>query len=118
MWPAETLKLYWPEPKSLTGKPQWFPFPSRVAFKSYEAEVMYSITFGSNVSGLSDFDRVRLSSQGCNVTAIRSCSECEGEYLKLIRRFNTQVFHKITTYIFFSRNMINIDSFEQLKGNR
>lgn len=90
VWPAETLKLYWPEPKSLTGKPQWFPFPSRVAFKSYEAEVMYSITFGSNVSGLSDFDRVRLSSQGCDVTAIRSCSEYEGEYLELIRRFNTK----------------------------
>lgn len=84
----EARKQCWPEPKSLTAKPEWFPFPSKVAFKSHEAQGMYSGFFGSNVSGMSDFDRVKLCTEGCDAMAIRSCDEYEGEYLELIGKFH------------------------------
>ena len=87
LWTEEERRRCWPTPKSLTTKPKWIPFPSKVAFKSHEAEIMYPLFLCSNKSGLSDMDRLRLGSEGCDVITVRSCSEYEGEHLELFSKF-------------------------------
>lgn len=86
-WTEEARRQCWPAPVSLTVKPEWIPFPSTVAFKRHEAELVHPMFYGSNASGTSDIDRVRLGVEACDVVAVRSCYEYEGEYLNLLAKF-------------------------------
>lgn len=81
-------KRWWPSPKSMMEKPEWVSFPSTVAFRQTEAEIFYRWAFDVNASGVSDIDRLRLSTEGCTFVAVRSCNEYEGVYLELLERLH------------------------------
>lgn len=81
-------KRWWPSPKSMTEKPEWVTFPSTVAFRPTEAEIMYPVLFEVNASGMSDMDRLRPILEGCKFIAVRSCNEYEGVYLELLERLH------------------------------
>ena len=73
-----------PSPESMTSPPEWISFPSSVAFKGYEAKVVYSGFFTDNASGTTDAARYVEIIHSCQAVAVRSCVEYEGEYLNLL----------------------------------
>ncbi|GLU08208.1 hypothetical protein SLE2022_251320 [Rubroshorea leprosula] len=77
-------KRIMPSPKSFTSPPEWVTFPSSLAYRSFETTGFYHAFFGGNASGISDAERVAKSFSSCQVVAIRSCPEYEGEYLNLL----------------------------------
>jgi hypothetical protein len=70
-------------PETLTKPPEWVTFPSSVAWREYEGPFVHAGLYTENASGMSDAARISKVLRGCNVFAIRSCKEFEGEYLNL-----------------------------------
>ncbi|KAJ4951936.1 hypothetical protein NE237_028768 [Protea cynaroides] len=77
---------YWSSPESFTSPPEWFPFPSTVAFWPFEAGPIHAGIFGGNASGTSDAERITLSWTACEAIAIRSCKEYEGDSLDVLEK--------------------------------
>ncbi|XP_021641111.2 putative UDP-rhamnose:rhamnosyltransferase 1 [Hevea brasiliensis] len=73
-------------PESLTSPPEWITFPSSVAFRSYEARNFFSGFYGENASGVSDAERIAKTMSACQAAVVRSCTEFEGEYLKIFEK--------------------------------
>ncbi|GKU85713.1 hypothetical protein SLEP1_g340 [Rubroshorea leprosula] len=81
---AEEPKRIRTSPESLTSPPEWVTFPSSLAYKSFRATVVYEAVYGGNASRLMDGERIAKSLSACQLLAIRSCPEYEGEYLNLL----------------------------------
>lgn len=64
--------------ESLTKPPPWVDFPSKVAFKHFEA---FGTLMGFYGGEKPPADRICKSLEGCRAVAIRTCNEFEGEYL-------------------------------------
>ncbi|KAB2597749.1 soyasaponin III rhamnosyltransferase-like [Pyrus ussuriensis x Pyrus communis] len=71
-----------PSLESLTLPPDLVTFQSTVAFREHEAVRMHAGFYGGNESGISDAERNAKILSACQVLAVRSCDEFEGEYLE------------------------------------
>ena len=71
-----------PSLESLTLAPDLVTFQSTVAFREHEAVRMHAGFYGGNESGISDAERNAKILSACQVLAIPSCDEFEGEYLE------------------------------------
>ncbi|KAM1286747.1 hypothetical protein ACFX15_000664 [Malus domestica] len=71
-----------PSPESLTSPPDLLTSQSTVAFREHEAVHIHAGFYGVNESGISDAERKAKILSACQVHAIRSCDEFEGEYLE------------------------------------
>ncbi|XP_031399169.1 putative UDP-rhamnose:rhamnosyltransferase 1 [Punica granatum] len=80
---TDGVKRLRPSSESLTVRPPWVDFPSSVAFRSHEAASFYAGAYMENASGISDVCRLAEVLQSCDLVAIRSCPEYEGQYLEL-----------------------------------
>nr|XP_011468477.1 PREDICTED: putative UDP-rhamnose:rhamnosyltransferase 1 [Fragaria vesca subsp. vesca] len=76
------------KPEQYTVPPEWFPFPSKLCFKPFEAKRVVDGLMTPNASGMTDWFRVESTYQGCQVYFIRSCREIEGEWLDLLQDLN------------------------------
>ncbi|KAJ4950923.1 hypothetical protein NE237_027755 [Protea cynaroides] len=76
----------WSSPETFTSPPEWFLFPSTIAFRPFEAGPFLAGFFGSNASGTSDAERVTLTWTACEAIAIRSCKQYEGDYLDVLEK--------------------------------
>ncbi|KAI3933837.1 hypothetical protein MKX01_028163 [Papaver californicum] len=75
----------------LTVPPSWIPFPSNLAFRSYEFSKVFE-TVDIKLSGVTDGHRISSAINGCEIMAIRSCLEVESEFLGLLENlFKKQV---------------------------
>ncbi|KAJ4845567.1 hypothetical protein Tsubulata_041396 [Turnera subulata] len=72
------------EREHFTVPPPWIPFPSKVAFRLHEVRRYMGDHVSVNSSGLSDIARFGYAIAGSDVVAIRSCSEMEGDFLRLV----------------------------------
>lgn len=66
-----------------TVTPKWVPFPSTVAFRLFEALKCFPAILG-NESNLSVSYRFRETLKGCDLIAVRSCTEFEQDWLQLL----------------------------------
>nr|UXB92766.1 glycosyltransferase [Helleborus thibetanus] len=64
--------------------PKWIPFDYNLAFKIYEILKMNK-SIGENVSGVTDGFRCASAISGCDIVAIRTCTEMESESLSLLQ---------------------------------
>ncbi|MCL7028015.1 hypothetical protein MKW94_014504 [Papaver nudicaule] len=71
------------KPMDLTVPPSWIPFPSNLAFRSYEFGKVFG-TVEIKLSGVTDGHRISSAINGCEIMAIRSCLEVESEFLALL----------------------------------
>jgi hypothetical protein len=91
MWPLHYLvgdgqKRFQSSPESLTKPPEWFDFPSSIAFKLHEATGFQAGFYGDNASGISDAERTAKILNVGQALAIRTCNEFEGEYINLYEK--------------------------------
>ncbi|KAK2977860.1 hypothetical protein RJ640_003911 [Escallonia rubra] len=71
------------KPEEYTLAPDWVPFPTTVKFRLYEVmRIVDSIT--GNESDVTDMYRFGAGIEGCDVLALRSCSEFEPEWLRVL----------------------------------
>ncbi|THF98345.1 hypothetical protein TEA_022583 [Camellia sinensis var. sinensis] len=72
------------EPEQFTVPPKWVQFPTNVVFRLYESKrILASAT--NNASGVSDLYRYGSAVLGCDVFAIRHCTEFEPQWLTLLQ---------------------------------
>ncbi|KAK2977861.1 hypothetical protein RJ640_003912 [Escallonia rubra] len=71
------------KPEEYTLVPNWVPFPTTVKFRLYEVMRILD-SFTGNESGVTDTYRLGASIEGCDVLALRSCSEFEPEWLQVL----------------------------------
>eukprot|EP00262_Sarcandra_glabra_P008179 TRINITY_DN21463_c0_g1_i1.p1 TRINITY_DN21463_c0_g1~~TRINITY_DN21463_c0_g1_i1.p1 ORF type:complete len:468 (-),score=46.41 TRINITY_DN21463_c0_g1_i1:80-1483(-) len=67
-----------------TVTPNWIPFPSTMAYRSYELRKNFDESVSDPISGVTDTYRYGSSIQGCDFVAIRSYTEFEPEYIRLL----------------------------------
>jgi UDP:flavonoid glycosyltransferase YjiC (YdhE family) len=70
-------------PEDYTVPPKWVPFPTTVAFRLFEVMRIYAGITGDE-SNHSEFFRFVEVLDGCDVVAVRSCTEFEPEWLRLL----------------------------------
>ncbi|XP_048233365.1 UDP-glycosyltransferase 91A1-like [Ricinus communis] len=75
------------KPEEFTVPPKWVPFPTKVAFRLFEI-MKISDSATCNANGISDIDRLQDVVRGCEMVAIRSCSEFEPEWLNLLEKLH------------------------------
>ncbi|KAL3524973.1 hypothetical protein ACH5RR_013345 [Cinchona calisaya] len=88
--PAESLKGIAESreaPEDFTVKPKWVPFETNVAFKLFEILRIFDAITGDD-DNVSDAYRFGCSVEGCDFLAIRSCSEFEPEWLKVLEEIH------------------------------
>ncbi|KAI3407426.1 uncharacterized protein J3R85_020996 [Psidium guajava] len=73
--------------EDLTVVPEWVNYPTRVAFRLHE--VINEEDFVDSDSNMSVFERVARLVLGCEMVAIRTCSEFEAEPLSLLKKLYT-----------------------------
>ncbi|KAF8404724.1 hypothetical protein HHK36_009613 [Tetracentron sinense] len=71
------------KPEDLTVVPKWVPFHSNVFYRLHEV-LKYMEGAGENESGVSDFYRFGLAIRDSNFVALRSCSEFEPDWIRLL----------------------------------
>jgi hypothetical protein len=71
------------EPKHFTVTPKWVPFPTKIAYRLFEAKKIFE-SFGENASGVSDWFRVLTIYLGSDALAVKTCTEIEGEWMELL----------------------------------
>eukprot|EP00261_Vitis_vinifera_P004302 XP_002270260.1 PREDICTED: UDP-glycosyltransferase 91A1 [Vitis vinifera] len=74
------------EPEDFTVAPKWVPFPSRVAFRYFEVVKIFNNAIAGDASGTSDMHRFEACIRGCDLLAVRSCTELEPEWLRLLEQ--------------------------------
>lgn len=72
------------KPEDFTMKPAWIPFPSSIAYRSFEARELFNPGVLPDASGISESHRFGKSIQGCQIALVRSCYEFEQEWLQLL----------------------------------
>ncbi|KAF8034151.1 hypothetical protein BT93_C0428 [Corymbia citriodora subsp. variegata] len=70
--------------EDLTVVPEWVTYPTKVAFRLHE--VMNEEDFLDSKSNMSVFERIGRLVQGCEIVAVRACSEFEAEPLSLLKK--------------------------------
>ncbi|KAL4376425.1 hypothetical protein GQ457_02G000870 [Hibiscus cannabinus] len=75
-----------PSPESLTAPPDWFDFPSTLAYPKFLAAGLNEGLYGENASGIPDMERVAKIVQESKAFAFRTCPEYEAEYLNLFQK--------------------------------
>ncbi|KAF8034148.1 hypothetical protein BT93_C0425 [Corymbia citriodora subsp. variegata] len=70
--------------EDLTVVPEWVTYPTKVAFRLHE--VMNEEDFLDSESNMSVFERGGKLVQGCEIVAVRACSEFEAEPLSLLKK--------------------------------
>ncbi|KAJ7951177.1 UDP-glycosyltransferase, partial [Quillaja saponaria] len=76
-----------PSPESLMSPPEWFDFPSCVAFKKFEAINNFPALFiRPDGFEISEAERIGKILKECQALAIRACNEYESNYLDLLRK--------------------------------
>ncbi|XP_042509906.1 UDP-glycosyltransferase 91A1-like [Macadamia integrifolia] len=78
---GDEFKRVRPSPESLTFTPNWITFPSSITLRPYEANSYYGAFHEGTIC-----ERVAAVLQGCQAFAIRSSSEFEGEYIKVLEK--------------------------------
>ncbi|OMP00354.1 UDP-glucuronosyl/UDP-glucosyltransferase [Corchorus olitorius] len=73
-------------PETWTSPPEWYDFPSSLAYPSFLATGMHEGFYKRNASGISDAERVAKTIQGSKALAVRSCPEYEPEYFKVLEK--------------------------------
>uniref|UniRef100_A0A5B6ZI97 Soyasaponin III rhamnosyltransferase n=1 Tax=Davidia involucrata TaxID=16924 RepID=A0A5B6ZI97_DAVIN len=68
------------KPEDFTVPPKWIPFSTTVACRLFEVLRMN----GDDGEKVSDLYRIGATIEGCDVVAVRSCSELEPEWLQLL----------------------------------
>ncbi|KAF8392516.1 hypothetical protein HHK36_022859 [Tetracentron sinense] len=79
-------KKHRPSPESLTFPPEWITFPSSVAYRKYEANDVFALSFGQNASVMTIGERLSLAIRASEAVAVRSCSELEADYLNIVEK--------------------------------
>ncbi|KAM7523824.1 hypothetical protein LguiA_013726 [Lonicera macranthoides] len=74
-------------PEGLTVPPKWVPFETTVAFRLFEVVKMID-AFTGNDSGVTDLFRIGACIEGCDLLAVKSCSEFESEWFKLLQELH------------------------------
>uniref|UniRef100_A0A453FZW4 Glycosyltransferase n=1 Tax=Aegilops tauschii subsp. strangulata TaxID=200361 RepID=A0A453FZW4_AEGTS len=72
------------EPAHLTVVPEYVPFPTTVAYRGYEARELFEPGLVPDDSGVSEGYRFAKTIEGCRLVGIRSSSEFEPEWLRLL----------------------------------
>ncbi|KAF5463143.1 hypothetical protein F2P56_019082 [Juglans regia] len=72
------------EPEHFTVSPKWVPFPSKIAFRIFEAKKILDGFDHENASGVSDWFRVITVASGAEAVATKTCMEIEAEWVKLL----------------------------------
>ncbi|KAB1201894.1 putative UDP-rhamnose:rhamnosyltransferase 1 [Morella rubra] len=73
--------------------PKWVPFPTKIAPRLFEAKKLIGNHMEENASGVSDISRYMQAVEGAGALAVKTCSEVEGEWLKLLGQLhNAPVF--------------------------
>ncbi|XP_027180030.1 UDP-glycosyltransferase 91A1-like [Coffea eugenioides] len=70
-------------PEDFIVKPKWVPFETNVAFKLFEILRIFDSIEGDE-ENISDTWRVGAAIENCDVLAVRSCSEFEPKWLKVL----------------------------------
>ncbi|KAK9165681.1 hypothetical protein Scep_000872 [Stephania cephalantha] len=66
--------------------PDWIPFPSTVAYPSFQAKrICHNINI-PDVTGKSSGERLAITLEGCSFILVRGCREFEGEYINLLHK--------------------------------
>ncbi|KAK8654514.1 hypothetical protein V6N13_128478 [Hibiscus sabdariffa] len=73
-------------PESLTSAPEWFDFPSPLAYPRFLATGVHEGFYGENASGISDYERLAKIIQASKAVAFRTCPEYEADYLNLFEK--------------------------------
>jgi len=71
------------EPEHFTVPPKWVPFPTKIAFRFFEAKKIFD-HLEVNDSGVSDAFRLEMVLSGTEALAVKTNMEVEGEWLKLL----------------------------------
>ena len=71
------------EPEHFIVPPKWVPFPSKIAFRLFEAKKVFDY-YDENASGVSDMFRIMTVMSGTQAFAVKTCMEVEGEWVKLL----------------------------------
>lgn len=71
------------KPEDFTVPPEWVDFETPVAFKLFEVLRIFDSVTGDGTN-VSDVYRLGATIEGCDVLAIRSCSEFESKWLKVL----------------------------------
>ncbi|KAA8546688.1 hypothetical protein F0562_003081 [Nyssa sinensis] len=72
------------KPEDFTVPPKWVPFKTTVAFRLFEILRIFDGVTGDD-GNVSDAYRFGATITGCDVVAVRSCSELEPEWLQLLQ---------------------------------
>jgi hypothetical protein len=71
------------KPEHLLVPPKWVPFPTKIAFRLFEAKKIFD-NYEENASGVTDMFRFMTVIQGTKALAVRTCMEIEGEWVNLL----------------------------------
>ncbi|XP_015890579.3 UDP-glycosyltransferase 91A1-like [Ziziphus jujuba] len=71
------------KPEDYTVAPYWVPFPSNIAYRMFEVKVIYDGITGDD-GAMSTFRSFVEVLRGCDVVAVRTCSEFEPEWSNLL----------------------------------
>ncbi|XP_008804284.2 putative UDP-rhamnose:rhamnosyltransferase 1 [Phoenix dactylifera] len=70
----------------LTAPPDWVPFPTSMTYRRFEARQVLRDVFEPQATGAAEDNQAGASVRDCDVVAMRSCPELEGEWLELLQR--------------------------------
>jgi hypothetical protein len=71
------------EPEHFTAPPKWVPFPTKIAFRLFEAKkILHNLE--DTASGVSDWFRVETVVSSTEAMVLKTSMEVEGEWLKLL----------------------------------
>lgn len=74
--------------EAFTTPPEWIPFPTKLAYRAHEARSLSDHVKRDDVSGVSLVRRIEMVGKGCELMAVRACTEFEREWLSLLREHN------------------------------
>ncbi|RWW22456.1 hypothetical protein GW17_00013347 [Ensete ventricosum] len=74
--------------EAFTTPPEWIPFPTKLAYRAHEARSLSDHVKQDDVSGVSVVRRIEMVAKGCELMAVRACTEFEHEWLSLLREHN------------------------------
>ncbi|CAI0403846.1 unnamed protein product [Linum tenue] len=74
---------YRKKPEDFTVAPNWVDFPTTVAYTYYDIKNTFDCV-EDDASGVNDLIRIGLSARNCDVVTVRSCSEFDSDWLRLL----------------------------------
>lgn len=75
---------YRTKPEDFTFPPKWVPFESTVAFRIFEIRRIFDDGVVGDDKNVSELYRLGATINGCDLIAVKSCSEFEPEWLQLL----------------------------------